>query len=191
MLSIHYLVLCCAILIHICNSVRLIHPQRPNISDATIMFREEKKLLKHFLSGLISKHLPTSVVMEDPDFSKFLKFENASLYKKKTLAGTINTNKTFKTFSIKEKKVSLKRQMYHCVYAHNVIRRKHGLNDIFWDMDLAYNVEEWALTLAARDTGMDHSHMPDKHGLYFGENIYLMQRNEAHSCTEAVNYWYS
>lgn len=154
----------------------------------------KKQSLEEFLSKIKSEDQTKTKLYFELDgpsgLEKFLMFDNASLFKEKTLVAKLNENSSFREFTILHKKVTMKRELPECLYAHNVIRSAIGSGNLIWDADLAYNAEQWAITLAARDKGMVHSHMPDNNGIYFGENIYLWEENGQATCENATYYWY-
>jgi len=94
-------------------------------------------------------------------------------------------------FNITSNNLFIKIEIVNCLYAHNKIRRLHGLEDVKWNYLLSYGAANWALTLAERGKGMAHSSLPDKYGLYYGELIWVMDgQKKIQNCSNAVSSWY-
>ncbi|XP_066927047.1 uncharacterized protein [Clytia hemisphaerica] len=124
---------------------------------------------------------------KDADLSKYKKQTEVARH------GRPQSKLDEKPFEIKKNYMFLKVTVAECVYAHNQVRRKHGLPNLLWDPELSYNAEEWALILASRSAGLIHSKQPsNRNGIYYGENLfYGMGSVYGHNCSEAVYAWYS
>ncbi|XP_047146360.1 uncharacterized protein LOC101239151 isoform X1 [Hydra vulgaris] len=72
------------------------------------------------------------------------------------------------------------------LYAHNEIRKLHGVKLFKWDSGLAESAKNWALELAESDLGLQHSCLQG-----YGENIYISKGTSSPvSTSQAVLQWY-
>ena len=55
------------------------------------------------------------------------------------------------------------------LYAHNYVRKLHGVAPMKWDEHLAEQSQKWAVHLAENDSGLQHSEPLDG----FGVNLYI------------------
>ena len=72
------------------------------------------------------------------------------------------------------------------LYAHNYVRKLHGVAPMKWDEHLAEQSQKWAVHLAENDSGLQHSEPLDG----FGENLYISKGSAAATgAHQAVLQW--